>query len=167
MSSVRSQNPWYRQPWPWILMAGPALVLVAGTITTVIAVITSDGLVADDYYRQGLEINRVIAREERAHELGVAASLLFNEERDRARVVLASRGTLPPLLRLTLLHPTRSGEDQVVALSPVAPGLFEGPLVRPKHGAWKLQLEDGAATWRVNADWRTASDRITFGEAAP
>ena len=28
MSAARTQ-PWYREPWPWILMAGPAIVVVA------------------------------------------------------------------------------------------------------------------------------------------
>ena len=40
-------KPWYREPWPWILMAGPAIVVVAGIATAVIAIRTSDPLVAD------------------------------------------------------------------------------------------------------------------------
>ena len=34
--------PWYREPWPWLLMAGPAAVVVAGLITAWIAVKTDD-----------------------------------------------------------------------------------------------------------------------------
>ena len=30
-------TPWYREPWPWILMAGPAIVVVAGFATLFIA----------------------------------------------------------------------------------------------------------------------------------
>jgi hypothetical protein len=40
-------KPWYREPWPWILMSGPAVVVVAGLVTAVIAVRTSDPIVAD------------------------------------------------------------------------------------------------------------------------
>ena len=54
------QTPWYRDPWPWILMAGPAAVVVAGAITLWIAFASADGLVAGDYYKQGLAINQVI-----------------------------------------------------------------------------------------------------------
>ena len=25
--------PWYREPWPWILISGPAIVVVAGMAT--------------------------------------------------------------------------------------------------------------------------------------
>ena len=39
--------PWYRHRWPWILMAGPAIVVVAGIATAVIAVATADTIVTD------------------------------------------------------------------------------------------------------------------------
>jgi hypothetical protein len=147
-------------------MAGPAIVVVAGIATLVIAVRTSDGLVADDYYKQGLGINRMIAREERAKALEVAAAIRFNEERDGVRVVLASRQASPQRLQLTLVHPTRAGEDQSVALSQVSPGMFEGRLDVPRTGAWRLQLEDGEGTWRVSGPWQSRMDAVTLGEVA-
>lgn len=39
--------PWYREPWPWILMSGPAVVVVAGCVTAVIAIRTADPMVAN------------------------------------------------------------------------------------------------------------------------
>ncbi len=42
-------TPWYREPWPWLLMSGPATVIVAGIYTSVLAFSGTDGLVADDY----------------------------------------------------------------------------------------------------------------------
>ena len=56
-------TPWYREPWPWILMAGPVAAVVAGAITLWIAVTHQDALVADDYYKQGLAINRTLDRQ--------------------------------------------------------------------------------------------------------
>ena len=61
---LRSNNqPWYKERWPWILMAGPALVIVAGIITVWLAVISNDGLVSDDYYKQGLAVNQRLQRD--------------------------------------------------------------------------------------------------------
>ena len=40
-------KPWYREPWPWILMSGPATVVVAGCVTAVIAIRTADPVVAN------------------------------------------------------------------------------------------------------------------------
>ena len=41
------KKPWYREPWPWILMSGPAIVVVAGTATAIIAIRTADPVVAN------------------------------------------------------------------------------------------------------------------------
>lgn len=40
MSSARireDKNPWYKEPWPWILMSGPAIVVVACIYTIYLA----------------------------------------------------------------------------------------------------------------------------------
>ena len=56
-------KPWYREPWPWILMAGPAAVIVAGAVTMTLAFKYQDPLVAKDYYKRGVEINKELAKE--------------------------------------------------------------------------------------------------------
>jgi len=45
-------RPWYREPWPWILAAGPFIVVIAALYTAWLAVKSNDGLVTDDYYRK-------------------------------------------------------------------------------------------------------------------
>ena len=49
-------RPWYREPWPWILLAIPVATIIAGAITMLIALRGADGVVAEDYYKRGLEI---------------------------------------------------------------------------------------------------------------
>ena len=73
--TLHAVTPWYRERWPWLLILGPAAVLVAGAITTWIAFASADGLVAEDYYKQGLGINRLLAREDTGRRLGVSADL--------------------------------------------------------------------------------------------
>ena len=58
--------PWYREPWPWILISGPAIVVVAGFYTLYLAVVGADPLVVDNYYKEGLAINRVLERDQAA-----------------------------------------------------------------------------------------------------
>jgi hypothetical protein len=43
-----SEKPWYLHPWPWLIMLGPAIVVVASLATAVIAVVTADTLVSDE-----------------------------------------------------------------------------------------------------------------------
>ena len=136
-------------------MAGPAIVIVAGIATTVLAVASFDGLVADDYYKQGLSINRVIARDEAARARGMTALVQFDETRTRVRVVLADLAG-PASLRLALAHPTLAGEDQDVLLRRTAPGVYEGAMAAPRHGRFRLKLEDRDGRWRLAGDWVTA-----------
>ncbi|MEO5691746.1 MAG: FixH family protein [Usitatibacter sp.] len=148
-------NPWYREPWPWLLMSGPAIVVVAGIITTVLAVTSFDGMVADDYYKQGLDVNRVLAREARAKALGVTAVLQFGEDRRRVRVMLGA-GEPAASLRLTLSHPTLAGEDQVLSLAASAPGIYEGEMRAPRHARLRVRLEDMEGRWQIGGAWITA-----------
>ena len=76
-------RPWYREPWPWILMSGPLAVIVAGAFTTWIAFATADGLVAEDYYKQGLGVNRLLAREANAARQGIVAQVALPGDRHR------------------------------------------------------------------------------------
>lgn len=145
MEARVSTSPWYRNRWPWILMAGPAAVLVAGAVTTWIAVASSDGLVADDYYRQGLAINKVLAREEAARAQGISATLAIHER--VLRVTLT--GQAPEALFAHLSHATRSGYDQRLRLAPAGAGVYEAELPPLPAGRWRIAIEDPRASWRI------------------
>lgn len=49
-------KPWWSEPWLWLVIVGPAVVVVAGIATYVIAARGADPLVTPDYYRKGLEL---------------------------------------------------------------------------------------------------------------
>ena len=51
-------------------MAGPFAVIVAGLFTAWLAVTRADPLVVDNYYKEGLAINQVIARDQAAARAG-------------------------------------------------------------------------------------------------
>nr|WP_315260751.1 FixH family protein [uncultured Limnohabitans sp.] len=54
---------WWQYGHVWLIIAGPAAVIVAGFITLAIAIRVPDPVVADDYYRRGLDINKTLAAE--------------------------------------------------------------------------------------------------------
>ena len=64
---------WYQEPLVWMLIAIPGSAVVMGAVMLTLATSTYDGLVADDYYKRGLQINRSIAREKHAASHGIAA----------------------------------------------------------------------------------------------
>ena len=58
--------PWWRFPLVWMVIAGPAAVVLAGVATVFIAVLTPDPVVAEDYYRRGIQINQTLAEQRKA-----------------------------------------------------------------------------------------------------
>lgn len=142
-------------------MAGPAAAIVAGIFTLVLAFRTEDGLVADDYYKQGLAINRELRRDERASELGLTALVSFAN----ARVRVALQGQAPPELRLRLVHPVRAGKDQFVVLRPVVPGEYEGSVASSGGENRRLVLEDTSATWRLTGNWNGRDQTASLAAA--
>ena len=145
-NDARAQ-PWYREPWPWILMAGPAAVVVAGLVTAWLAVRSDDGLVMDDYYKEGLAINMTLGRSDTAARLGVRAELHLVDGGVRVRLAGAGSGAL----RLQLAHPTRAGMDQRLQLTMVEPGVYTGRLQPLLAGRWHVLLEQG--DWRLAGEW--------------
>ena len=148
-------KPWYHHRWPWMLMLGPFMVVVAGAITAYLAVASNDGLVDDDYYKQGLAINQETARDRRATELGLSADLMIDAEHRLIRVSLQSRklGTFPETLKLNIAHPTRSGLDQSLSLRADGPATYSAGLGASLTGRWHVALEDGQHEWRLADDW--------------
>lgn len=161
----KTPSPWYRHRWPWILMAGPFAVVLAGGVTAYLAVSSNDGLVEDDYYKQGLAVNQIAARDHRAGELGMVADLSLGPGGALVSAKLSARsgaagGTaFPPRLFLRLVHPTRPGGDQRVALQADEPGRYVGKLTMPLAGRWHVALEDEAKEWRLTGEWNV--DRAT------
>jgi len=160
-NGVRAQA-WYREPWPWILMAGPAIVVVAGLVTAWLAVRSDDGLVFDDYYKQGLAINQTLGRADAAARRGIEAELYLVD--GRVRVLLGAAA--PGALRLRLAHPTRAGMDQSLELTKVGQGIYEGRLQPLRAGRWHVVLEQ--RDWRLAGDWIVpAAGALTLGGHAP
>lgn len=56
-------QPWWRFGMVWMIIAGPAIVVVAGFITLWIAIRTPDPVVEEDYYQRGLNINETLRQQ--------------------------------------------------------------------------------------------------------
>lgn len=149
-------EPWYRHRWPWFLMLGPFIVVVAAAVTVYLAVISNDGLVDGDYYKQGLAINQITARDQLASRRGLQAELMLGA--DSVRVLLSSGETnaLPESLVLHFTHPTRPGGDQTIALvaEQGTRNMYSGKIAGIPKGRWHVVLEDAGKEWRLTGDWK-------------
>ena len=143
-----SSREWYRQMWPWLLISGPGGVLVAGAITMWLAFSGADGVVAEDYYKQGRAINRRLAREGVARSQGIAATVALEEGRIRVQLT----GAAPPALFVHLAHATRAGHDVRLRLTRAASGDYEAPLEPLPRGRWRIVIEDPRGAWRIDRE---------------
>ena len=69
---------WYREPLVWLLISFPLTAVIAGFFTLYLAIISKDGLVVDDYYQRGKEINMSLARDRAAARHGLHASVTLD-----------------------------------------------------------------------------------------
>lgn len=148
------KQPWYKEPWPWILMLGPVVVVIAGSITAWLAVRSNDGLVVDDYYKQGLAINQQLQRDHAAADLGVHAELMHSGAQLRLLVQGDEKATAAPSLTLRITHPTRAGYDQNLTLAAEGHGFFAGKLNSEISGRWHVTLEEPTGKWRLQGEWQ-------------
>lgn len=58
--SIKSPEPWWKFGHVWLVVAGPAIVVLASLVTFYLAVTRPDQLVTEDYYRKGIEINQTL-----------------------------------------------------------------------------------------------------------
>lgn len=59
-NALSSNLPWWKFGHVWLVIAGPAIVVVASFITLYLAVTRPDPVVTEDYYRKGIEINKTL-----------------------------------------------------------------------------------------------------------
>lgn len=132
----------------WMVIAIPLSAVIVGLVMLTLAIRSDDGLVVDDYYKQGKEINRLLARSDEAERLGVVARIRFFAQ-DEVEINLDQipGASQEPAITLSLLHRTRAGLDRTTILRRYADGVYRGTIKLPQTGLWSIQLE--ADSWRV------------------
>ena len=146
-------EPWYKQGWPWALIAIPFFTVVAGVITFIIANDTSDSLVQDDYYKQGLAINSNFERIEHARKLNLIATITFDQQSELISLSMRSTGDLPELIELTFSHPTLKNKDRKIAFNRLTPKEYVGQLDHLEDANWHVLLEDNSRNWILKSRW--------------
>lgn len=141
-------RPWYKQFWPWFIMALPATAVVAGLTTVGIAVKNQDSVVRDDWYNEGKAINKDFARDDHAKALGLGADARIDPVTGEIRVTVThqQRVVLPPTLSLYFQHPTRAESDERLVLS-LQGQEYRGHLPRELKGRFYIEL--GSPEWRL------------------
>lgn len=149
---------WYREPYVWMVLTIPALAVLGGIAMITIAIVSDDGLVVDDYYQRGKQINRVLERDRVAATLQLHAELAIDAQHAvRVKLQSAVNAPLPKRVDLNLAFATRAGLDQVIVLERTAYGHYAGELSRALiDGRWYAQLQ--TERWRLVGALRSPLD---------
>lgn len=153
LSPSSAAAPWYRHAWPWLLMLGPFLVMLAGGYTAWLAFSRPDALVVGDYYLKGRAINQDLRREHAAAALGLSLTLSYDAANGRLDGRVAAAAPVRGAMTLRLIHPTRPDRDLTLPVQADANGAFALALPMLELARWQVLLEDGALGWRLEGDW--------------
>lgn len=162
----KSTHP-LREPLVWLVVLIPLSAVLMGVVTIVLSIASFDGLVADDYYRRGLEINRTLARDDAAANLALSARLELDPALGTIALELAGNEHFapPPALDLRLFHATRSGFDRHVVLrASGASRHYRGDGLALAPGHWYVQLD--ADEWRLTGSLDAPRERRVLRLAA-
>lgn len=130
--------------WPWLLAAGPVVVIVASLVTAWLALTRTDNVVADDYYKLGLTINRRIAATAPVPAVGATVEISPSGE---VRVRLSQTTPLPVRLRMTVGRPSAHVPSYAFALEHRQDREFVGALPDVGTGRRVIALE--ADGWKL------------------
>lgn len=151
-AALTLKKPWYKEPWPWILMSGPATVVVAGCYTAWLAVSGAD-LVLD----KNAPLKPVVVSS--AQQVLQQAEVVIGADH-KIRVFFDARDQAKPAsLQMLLTRADQQSEVQAVNL--VADGgiLTGTAAVLPQEGEWRVVLAPQTHEWRMESLWRPAHDK--------
>lgn len=156
--SQTTVTPWWKQRWPWLLMAGPAIVIVAGTYTGYLAFTRQDALVVGDYYKQGKAINQDLRRDRVASSLGLSLSLGYDATQGLLAGQLHGKSNTRQLF-VRLSHATLPDKDIQLVVQPDAFGRFQINLPMLERSRWVVLVEGDKRDWRLAGAWSWPAQR--------
>ncbi|UTT84771.1 FixH family protein [Vibrio pelagius] len=147
-------KPWYKQFWPWFLIALPATVVIWTILTVIVFTQNSVDLVTEDYYKKGKGINVDISKVNVAKELDLSADI---SERGESIIISLDKGKLQhfPAISAMFVHRTLPDRDFTQLLTANAQGDYVLNTQHEIEGPWFIELTPHNEEWLIQG-------RITF-----
>lgn len=140
--------PWYKQFWPWFLIAVPVITLIMGVVLVRLAINTEDSLVVDDYYKEGKVINARLDKEANARRLNITTDLTI----ENGRVALQFHSGIPQdgtAVKLNFHHVTLAERDTELLLTRDANGIYRATTTNDLSGKWRVSLTPIDDSWKI------------------
>ena len=166
---------WYTEPWLLLVVGGPLIVVCASIFTGILAWRGSDKVVAEDYYKQGLMINKDLQRDAKARELQLTASLRLDLTTNRLKMSVSSNKELPNTVQVSLASSggKTSSVTEVVRRLPmrqIRSGEYEGDMNLVSNFSIRslklLHIKVETTEWRLTGDWFDPEQKQAYLTAA-
>ena len=150
-------KPWYRYGLLWLVISIPVASVISSAVLITVATTHKDGMVVDDYYKQGKAINQVLVRDDFARAADIHAQIQFSPAGLVKVQLKAKQPILLGPLTLKLVHSIKPQLDQMTLLKAESPYHFIGHLKDFRPGRWYVQLE--TPQWRLLSRYRLTSSQ--------
>jgi len=150
------KRPWYKEPMVWLVIAIPLSSVIYGTFFLIVSITSFDGMVVDDYYKEGKQINRVLKRDQAALLHGLSAQVTVNEGLATVFVAAKESYTPPPALEINFIYSTRAGQDKTIFVEQTQPGIYKGAIPELETGRWNVQISSD--DWRLMGSMRAPDE---------
>jgi hypothetical protein len=141
-------TPWYKNFWPWFLIAFP-LAAIVGCITLIFtAVGNGPDMVIDDYYKEGKAINLELSKFDKAKALYLHGDLNVSDERVSFKFTKGDASNVHAL-KLSFYHRTIKAHDFSATLTPNANQEFTALLDSYTPGAYSVFIEPIDSSWKL------------------
>ena len=153
LPALQKADNWKKEPWLLLVIGGPLSVVCASLFSGYLAFSGADKVVSEDYYKQGLMINKDLMRDAQAKKMQLHAEMHL-QAGGQINLALQGVGELPESI---LLSVATSTNDQLVEtthrlpLLKTAPGQYQGSLADVNASIMHIKLEGG--NWRLTSDW--------------
>ncbi len=151
--------PWYKQFWPWFLIALPLSAVIGSFTTLYVFTQHSVSLVAQDYYTKGKAINLDLSKVHIANSFSLQAQIVSDSD----QVILTlDKGQLAnyPALLVTFTHRTLADRDFIRSVTPDASGRYRMRSPAPIEGPWFVEVEPITKEWLLQG-------KVNFPSTAP
>ncbi len=160
ISPTHEKRAWYRQFWPWFLMAIPFTSVTYSLCAVYLFAQNSVHLVEEDYYKKGKAINLDRGRLNLAQALSISGELSLNQ----SAYFQLDKGELPqfPALKIRFIHPTLPKFDQHFILSSDAQGYYRfssNPIVN-NAVSWYVKVEPVIGDWALQGNLQTEQSEL-------
>lgn len=143
-------KPWYKQLWPWVLIAIPVITALKAVHTVIVMQQHKPEIVIDDYYDAGKSINLQLAKYREAALRNLDASILIAG--NKAIVRFTENKIMDESIHLDFYHPTLGSHDFAVDAERSGELLYVATLPITPDGRWRLTVSDQSQEWRLRAN---------------